>query len=92
LKEFLTLSGSIRIFFNFINLHIQSLNFSLKTETSPTLFLIHARPVKTEWAFDYTGKIYPCTATVGKADESIGTFYPSITHKTEIINEWKDVT
>ena len=21
---------------------------------------------KTEWAFDYTGKIYPCTATVGK--------------------------
>ena len=49
---------------------------------------------KTEWAFDYTGKIYPCTATVGKADESIGTFYPSITHKTEIINEWerRDVT
>jgi uncharacterized protein len=24
---------------------------------------------KTEWAFDYIGKIYPCTATVGKAEE-----------------------
>ena len=27
---------------------------------------------KTEWAFDYTGHIFPCTATVGKADESLG--------------------
>ena len=33
---------------------------------------------KTEWAFDYTGHIYPCTATVGKADESLGTFYPEV--------------
>ena len=42
---------------------------------------------KTEWAFDYTGQIYPCTATVGKADESLGTFYPEIvlnTGKTEV--------
>jgi uncharacterized protein len=44
---------------------------------------------KTEWAFDYTGQIYPCTATVGKADESIGTFYPSVTSKSELINEWE---
>ena len=29
---------------------------------------------KTEWAFDYTGQIYSCTATVGKADESLGLF------------------
>ena len=33
---------------------------------------------KTEWAFDYTGRIYSCTATVGKADESLGTFYPVV--------------
>jgi uncharacterized protein len=44
---------------------------------------------KTEWAFDYTGKIYPCTATVGKTDESIGTFYPSITHNGDLIDEWE---
>jgi len=44
---------------------------------------------KTEWAFDYTGKIYSCTATVGKADESLGTFYPEISRKEELINEWE---
>jgi uncharacterized protein len=49
---------------------------------------------KSEWAFDYTGKIYPCTATVGKVEESIGTFYPSITRNTELIDEWerRDIT
>jgi uncharacterized protein len=31
---------------------------------------------KTEWAFDATGRIYPCTANVGKAGEAIGTFFP----------------
>jgi len=49
---------------------------------------------KTEWAFDYTGKIYSCTATVGKTDESLGTFYPSVTKKEDIITQWesRDVT
>jgi len=49
---------------------------------------------KTEWAFDYTGQIYSCTATVGKADESLGTFYPDITRKKDIIEQWeaRDVT
>lgn len=49
---------------------------------------------KTEWAFDYTGHIYPCTATVGKPGESLGTFYPTVLHKKELINEWesRDVT
>jgi len=49
---------------------------------------------KTEWAFDYTGLIYSCTATVGKADESLGTFYPLVTHKAELIDQWekRDVT
>jgi len=49
---------------------------------------------KTEWAFDFTGQIYSCTATVGKADESLGTFYPSVSRKDEIIESWqeRDVT
>jgi len=49
---------------------------------------------KTEWAFDYTGHIYPCTATVGKADESLGTFYPEIEIKKELVDIWetRDVT
>ncbi len=44
---------------------------------------------KTEWAFDYTGNIYSCTATVGKQDESLGTFYPNISKKLEKIKEWE---
>jgi uncharacterized protein len=49
---------------------------------------------KTEWAFDYTGHIYSCTATVGKNDEILGTFYPEVTRKDEIIRIWesRDVT
>lgn len=49
---------------------------------------------KTEWAFDYTGHIYSCTATVGKTDESLGTFYPSFTLKNDIVDQWegRDVT
>lgn len=49
---------------------------------------------KTEWAFDYTGQIYSCTATVGKKDESLGSFYPAVTKNNEKIDEWesRDVT
>lgn len=43
---------------------------------------------KTEWAFDYTGHIYSCTATVGKEDESLGTFYPEIKLAKELVNVW----
>jgi len=49
---------------------------------------------KTEWAFDYTGEIYSCTATVGKRDESLGTFYPTVVRKDSIIDQWerRDIT
>ena len=49
---------------------------------------------KSEWAFDYTGQIFSCTATVGKADESLGTFYPNISRKEDMIALWenRDVT
>jgi len=45
---------------------------------------------KTEWAFDYTGRIYPCTAMVGKNGESLGTFYPKVQLNQELIEEWQD--
>lgn len=49
---------------------------------------------KTEWAFDYTGTIYSCTATVGKKGEELGTFYPEVSHHEEVIEEWqnRDIT
>jgi uncharacterized protein len=49
---------------------------------------------KSEWAFDYTGRIYSCTATVGKKEEALGTFYPEVTKNEELIHQWasRDVT
>lgn len=49
---------------------------------------------KTEWAFDFTGRIYSCTATVGKSGESLGTYFPEVKKKDEIIAQWesRDVT
>lgn len=49
---------------------------------------------KSEWALDYTGKVYPCTATVGKPGEEIGRFYPEISLNKEAIDQWvkRDIT
>jgi uncharacterized protein len=49
---------------------------------------------KTEWAFDGTGTIYPCTANVGKTEDSIGTFYPARTLDAATVADWagRDVT
>jgi uncharacterized protein len=44
---------------------------------------------KTEWAFDYTGRIYSCTATVGKEGEELGTFYPEVLLHKEKVNRWQ---
>jgi len=45
---------------------------------------------KTEWAFDYSGKIYACTATVGKKGEELGRFFPERVMYQNRIDEWKD--
>ncbi len=45
---------------------------------------------KTEWAFDYTGHIYGCTATVGKAEESLGRFYPEVHLDQARVESWSE--
>jgi uncharacterized protein len=45
---------------------------------------------KTEWAFDYTGRIYSCTATAGKTEESLGTFYPCVTLSHSDVAQWEN--
>jgi uncharacterized protein len=45
---------------------------------------------KTEWAFDYTGKIYSCTATVGKEGESLGTFWPKVSLDACAVQQWEE--
>jgi uncharacterized protein len=45
---------------------------------------------KTEWAFDYTGRIYSCTATVGNEADALGTFYPEQKLNTELTERWQE--
>lgn len=45
---------------------------------------------KTEWAFDYTGRIYACTATVGNRGDELGTFYPEVKIDDDRIEEWEE--
>ena len=45
---------------------------------------------KTEWAFDYTGRIYPCTANVGKEGEAVGTFHPKRTLDQTLVEPWEE--
>ena len=68
--------------------------FLFKNSELPDPLFDSCPACKTEWAFDYTGRIYSCTATVGKIDEALGTFYPSVEKNLELIDMWKkrDVT
>lgn len=65
-----------------------------ENEALPTPLFDSCPACKTEWAFDYTGTIYSCTATVGKKGEELGTFYPKVTKNEAVIAEWqnRDVT
>lgn len=45
---------------------------------------------KTEWAFDATGRIYPCTANVGKPGEALGRFYPSVELDRVKVEAWEN--
>jgi uncharacterized protein len=45
---------------------------------------------KSEWAFDSTGRIFSCTATVGKSEEQLGTFYPEVFLDEEKVSDWEN--
>ncbi len=68
--------------------------FLAENESLPDPLFDSCPACKTEWAFDYTGQIYSCTATVGKPGEALGSFYPEVTRKEDMINKWesRDVT
>ena len=49
---------------------------------------------KTEWVFDLYGDIYGCTASCGREDFKLGTFWPIVAKNQESIEQWsnRDVT
>ena len=63
-------------------------------EALPTPLFDSCPACKTEWAFDFTGTIYSCTATVGNKGDELGTFYPEITKNEAAIESWqnRDIT
>lgn len=44
---------------------------------------------KTEWVFDLYGDIYGCTASCGREDFKLGTYWPEIRKNEETIETWK---
>ena len=68
--------------------------FLFENEELPSPLFDSCPACKTEWAFDYTGSIYSCTATVGKTDEKLGAFYPTAMLNNEAVEKWeeRDVT
>ena len=49
---------------------------------------------KTEWVFDLYGDIYGCTASCGREDFKLGTYWPTVLKNDAVIQSWKnrDVT
>lgn len=45
---------------------------------------------KTEWVFDLYGEIYGCTATCGRAEYKLGTYYPTVQLDNNSISTWQN--
>ncbi|MEL4105727.1 DUF5714 domain-containing protein [Oscillospiraceae bacterium WX1] len=45
---------------------------------------------KTEWVFDLNGEIYGCTASCGRAEYRLGTFYPTVALNDNIVLPWRN--
>lgn len=45
---------------------------------------------KKEWVFDLYGHIYGCTATAGRADHRLGSFWPEVNYDQEALKPWQN--
>ena len=45
---------------------------------------------KTEWVFDLNGEIYGCTASCGRREYLLGTFYPEVRVDRPAVKRWQD--
>jgi len=44
---------------------------------------------KTEWVFDLDGNIYGCTASCGREEYLLGTYWPEVNLKQDVISTWQ---
>jgi uncharacterized protein len=88
-KEIYTL---IRKFPHITRFHRPSfsvMKFLSETGNLPSPLFDACPACKSEWAMDYTGSIFSCTATVGKPGEKLGTFYPEVSLDAKKIENWQ---
>ncbi len=45
---------------------------------------------KTEWVFDLNGEIYGCTASCGRQEYLLGTYYPEVHLNHDAVSCWRD--
>ncbi|MFZ3171801.1 MAG: radical SAM protein [Carboxydocellales bacterium] len=45
---------------------------------------------KTEWVFDLHGKIYGCTASCGREEYSLGTYWPEVNLNQKVVQTWRN--
>jgi uncharacterized protein len=45
---------------------------------------------KTEWVFDPDGGIYGCTASCGRREYQLGTYWPEVSMNTAAVEKWRD--
>ncbi len=44
---------------------------------------------KTEWVFDLHGDIYGCTASCGREEYKLGTFFPEVSLENDAVGQWQ---
>ncbi|MBL8027090.1 MAG: radical SAM protein [Fibrobacteres bacterium] len=64
--------------------------FLFQNGTLPDPLFDSCPGTKSEWAFDSTGRIFSCTATVGKSEEQLGTFYPEVYLDSDKVSTWEN--
>ncbi len=65
------------------------MKFLLDNGSLPNALFDSCPACKSEWAMDFTGTIYSCTATVGKPGEKLGNFFPEVFLNMARISEWQ---
>ncbi len=66
-----------------------AIKFLQENEKLPDALFDACPACKSEWAMDFSGNIYSCTATVGKPGEKLGSFYPAVKLNEEKIQQWQ---
>jgi uncharacterized protein len=87
-SRFVALARRNPVLARFHHPHLAGMRILAETGALPPPLLDACPATKREWAFDLSGGIWGCTATVGRADLRLGTFHPRVRLDRPRIEEW----